>query len=261
MKILELENLTKIFTTSKGKRLIACNNVSLTLEKGKTLGIVGESGSGKSTLVRMIMQLESITSGTIKYNGKDISKFSKEESWENRRKIQMIFQDSQGAFNPKMKIVDIITEPLLNFKLIGKKDVEIKAKELLKSVELPLSCLYSYPHMLSGGQLQRVSIARALSLDPEILICDEATSALDVSVQKSIMNLLDRLRKERSLTIIFVCHDLALVQSFSDDVAVMYLGNVVEYRPNKELVNNPHHPYTKTLLRSVFSLKDILKKY
>lgn len=260
MKILELENVTKIFTTSQGKELVACNNISLSLEKGKTLGIVGESGCGKSTLIRMIMQLEKVTSGCIKYNGQDISKFTKEEIWKNRQKIQMVFQDSLGAFNPKMKIIDIITEPLINFGLLDKKDKEAKAEELLKSVDLPLSCLYSYPYSVSGGQLQRVSIARALSLEPEILICDEATSALDVSVQKNIMMLLDKLRREKKLTVIFVCHDLALVQSFADDIAVMYLGNMVEYLSNKDIVNNSCHPYTKALLASVFSIKDMDKK-
>lgn len=260
MKILELENVTKIFTTSQGKELVACNNISLSLEKGKTLGIVGESGCGKSTLIRMIMQLEKVTSGCIKYNGQDISKFTKEEIWKNRQKIQMVFQDSLGAFNPKMKIIDIITEPLINFGLLDKKDKEAKAEELLKSVDLPLSCLYSYPHSVSGGQLQRVSIARALSLEPEILVCDEATSALDVSVQKNIMALLDKLRKEKKLTVIFVCHDLALVQSFADDIVVMYLGNMVEYLSNKDIVNNSCHPYTKALLASVFSINDMGKK-
>jgi oligopeptide/dipeptide ABC transporter ATP-binding protein len=260
MKILELENVTKIFTTSQGKELVACNNISLSLEKGKTLGIVGESGCGKSTLIRMIIQLEKVTSGRIKYNGQDISKFTKEEIWKNRQKIQMVFQDSLGAFNPKMKIIDIITEPLINFGLLDKKDKEAKAEELLKSVDLPLSCLYSYPHSVSGGQLQRVSIARALSLEPEILVCDEATSALDVSVQKNIMTLLDKLRKEKKLTVIFVCHDLALVQSFADDIVVMYLGNMLEYLSNKDIVNNSYHPYTKALLASVFSINDMDKK-
>lgn len=260
MKILELENVTKIFTTSQGKELVACNNISLSLEKGKTLGIVGESGCGKSTLIRMIMQLEKVTSGCIKYNGQDISKFTKEEIWKNRQKIQMVFQDSLGVFNPKMKIIDIITEPLINFGLLDKKDKEAKAEELLKSVDLPLSCLYSYPHSVSGGQLQRVSIARALSLEPEILICDEATSALDVSVQKNIMTLLDKLRREKKLTVIFVCHDLALVQSFADDIVVMYLGNMVEYLSSKDIVNNSCHPYTKALLTSVFSINDMDKK-
>lgn len=260
MKILELENVTKIFTKSQGKELVACNNISLSLEKGKTLGIVGESGCGKSTLIRMIMQLEKVTSGCIKYNGQDISKFTKEEIWKNRQKIQMVFQDSLGAFNPKMKIIDIITEPLINFGLLNKKDKKSKAEELLKSVDLPLSCLYSYPHSVSGGQLQRVSIARALSLEPEILICDEATSALDVSVQKKIMTLLGKLRREKKLTVIFVCHDLALVQSFADDIAVMYLGNMMEYLSNKDIPNNSCHPYTKALLASVFSINDMDRK-
>lgn len=252
--ILKTEDLSKKFTTSKGQLLTACNNISLNVYKGKTLGIVGESGCGKSTFVRMLMQLGELTSGRILYKGKDISKFSKEEIWLNRKNIQMIFQDSMAAFNPKMKIVDIITEPLINYGMLDKKDKRKKAEELLKMVELSAIHLDSYPHNVSGGQLQRVGIARALSLNPEILICDEATSALDVSVQNNIMKLLKKLQQERNLSIIFVCHDLALVKSFAHQVAVMYLGNLVELLPGDKLKEEAYHPYTKALLDAVFTL-------
>lgn len=252
--ILKAEGVTKIFTTSKKKSLTACNNISLNVYKGKTLGIVGESGCGKSTFIRMLMQLEDVTEGKIVYKGKDISKFSKEEIWLNRKNMQMIFQDSMAAFNPKMKIVDTITEPLINYGLLEKKDQRKKAEELLKMVELSPEHMDSYPHNMSGGQLQRVGIARALSLNPEILICDEATSALDVSVQNNIIKLLEKLQKERNLSIIFVCHDLALVKSFAHQVAVMYLGNLVELLPGDKLKEEAYHPYTKALMDAVFTL-------
>lgn len=252
--ILKAEEVTKIFTTSKKKSLTACNNISLNVYKGKTLGIVGESGCGKSTFIRMLMQLEDVTEGKIVYKGKDISKFSKEEIWLNRKNMQMIFQDSMAAFNPKMKIVDTITEPLINYGLLEKKDQRKKAEELLKMVELSPEHMDSYPHNMSGGQLQRVGIARALSLNPEILICDEATSALDVSVQNNIIKLLEKLQKERNLSIIFVCHDLALVKSFAHQVAVMYLGNLVELLPGDKLKEEAYHPYTKALMDAVFTL-------
>lgn len=252
--ILKAEGVSKIFITPKKQKLTACNNINLNLYKGKTLGIVGESGCGKSTFIRMVMQLEEVTTGSILYKNKDISKFSKKEIWENRKHMQMIFQDSMGAFNPKMKILEIVTEPMINYGMLKKEDRRKKAQELLKMVELPPDKVNSYPHGVSGGQLQRVAIARALSLNPEILICDEATSALDVSVQDNIVKLLKKLQKERGLSIIFVCHDLALVKSFSDQVAVMYLGNLVEVLPGKNLKDKALHPYTKALLASVFSI-------
>lgn len=253
--ILKAEKVTKIFTTSDNRPLTACNNISLNLYEGETLGIVGESGCGKSTFVRVLMQLEKATTGQVIYNDKNIFSFSQQEIWENRKNIQMVFQDSLAAFNPKMKIIDILTEPMLNFNMIKKSEKREKAIELLKMVELSEEYLSAYPHNLSGGQLQRIGIARALSLNPRVLICDEATSALDVSIQKNIMTLLKKLQKNKNLSIIFVCHDLTLVQSISHQLAVMYLGNVVELIPSGKIkAGGAVHPYTKALLNAVFTL-------
>lgn len=252
--ILETKGVSKIFTTAKNRALIACNDINLNVYKGRTLGIVGESGCGKSTFIRMLMQLEEVSSGSIIYENRDIAHFSKKEIWEHRKNMQMIFQDSMGSFNPKMKIIDIITEPLMNYGLLLNKDKKQKAEELLEMVELSKEHLYSYPHNVSGGQLQRVGIARALSLNPKILICDEATSALDVSIQSSIVELLKKLQKEKGLSIVFVCHDLALVQSFSHEVVVMYLGNIMEILPGQRVKKEAMHPYTKALVNAVFTL-------
>lgn len=251
--ILETKNLTKIFTTYNGENLIACNNISLKVYKGKTLGIVGESGSGKTTLIRMLMNLEKPNSGEILYRGRNINNFSKEEIWESRQKIQMIFQDPWAAFNPKMNVLNILTEPLLNYKKIKKIDREKVARELLRMVELREEFLNKYPQNMSGGQKQRLGIARALSLEPEILICDEATCALDVSIQKNIIELLVRLQREKNISMIFICHDLALVQSFAHEIAVMNKGNIIELIDGDK-IQSSSHPYTKGLINSVFSI-------
>lgn len=252
--LLETKNLTKIFTKYDGSSLVACHEVNLQVYKGKTLGLVGESGSGKTTFIRMLMNLEKPSSGEILYRGKNINHFSKKEIWENRQQIQMVFQDPWAAFNPKMNVLDILTEPLFNYKRLEKAKKKEKAIELLNMVELSEDFLYKYPQNMSGGQKQRLGIARALSLEPEILICDEATCALDVSIQKTIIELLVRLQKEKGISIIFICHDLALVQSFSHKVAVMYLGNIVEILDGEKVKTGATHPYTKKLLNSVFSI-------
>ena len=251
--ILQAKDVTKIFKTQNNRSLTACDKINIDLKRGRCFGIVGESGCGKSTFVRMVMNLENITSGSIIYKGQDISKFNKNEVWLNRKNIQMIFQDAMSAFNPKMKIVDILTEPLFNFGLLEKKFKYEKAKELLNMVELSEEYLESYPHNLSGGQLQRIGIARAISLEPEILICDEATSALDVSVQSSIIKLLRKLQRERNLSILFICHDISLVQQFCDRVLVMYHGKIVEQGTPDEVIRNPKNDYTKRLIDSVLS--------
>lgn len=251
--ILETKNLTKIFTTYDGKELIACDNVNLSVYKGKTLGIVGESGSGKTTFIRMLMNLEKPTSGEILYHGKDLSKFSEKEIWENRQQIQMVFQDPWAAFNPKMNVLEILTEPLLNYKRIKKSESKKVAAELLKMVELPEDFMYKYAQNMSGGQKQRLGIARAISLEPEILICDEATSALDVSIQKTIIELLVRLQREKNISMVFICHDLALINSFAHEIAVINNGKIVELIDG-EKVKDASHPYTKKLIDSVFSI-------
>lgn len=252
--ILEVNNISKQFKVTGNRILTACDDINLQVLKRKTLGIVGESGCGKSTLARILIQLEEPTSGEIIYGGRNILNLTEKERWNNRKKIQMVFQDSLASFNPKMKIIDIILEPLINFGLICKKNRKEKAIELLTMVQLSEEMLYRYPHNLSGGQRQRVAIARALSLEPEILICDESTSALDVSVQNKIVKLLVELQKKKGISIVFICHDLALIKSFSHEIAVMYLGNIVEKLPSYQVGKNTLHPYTNMLLKSLFTI-------
>jgi oligopeptide/dipeptide ABC transporter ATP-binding protein len=253
--ILEIKNLTKKFELQNGKKLTAVDNVSFELYEGECLGIVGESGCGKSTIAKILTQLESVTSGNINYKSKDITNLKGEELRQNRRNIQMIFQDAAESFNPRMKIGEIVSEPLLNFKLMKKRDAEAEAKKLLAMVGINEEFMKRYPHQLSGGQKQRVSIARALSLEPEIIICDEATSALDVSIQEQIIKLLMDLQKEKGLSYIFIGHDLAVVRNISHRIVVMYLGQIVEVIDSNKLITDASHPYTKALLDSVFSVK------
>lgn len=259
--ILEIRNVTKTFKTSSNETLVACNNISLNFEEGKTLGIVGESGCGKSTLMKMIVQLEEPTEGQIFYKGEDITKLKGEKLRLNRKNIQMVFQDPTTAFNPRMKVRDIICEPLLNFNLIKKNERDEVAKKYLQMVELPEDFLHRYTHNMSGGQRQRIGIARALALNPKMIIFDESTSALDVSIQKNIIDLINNLQREKNITIGFVCHDISLVADVSDKVAVMYLGNILEILPGRKLQKEGVHSYTKTLVSSVFHLNmDYSKK-
>ena len=252
-EVLRIEHITKRFPTADGRALTACDDVSFSLCKGETLGIVGESGCGKSTLVKTLMQLHKPTEGKIFFQNKEITSLTGEEARQNRRNIQMVFQDPGTAFNPKMKIKDILAEPLRNFGLLKTSAAE-KAKELLNLVELPAEFAERYPGNMSGGQRQRVGIARALALEPEILVCDEATSALDVSVQEKVVELLAKLQKEKGISILFICHDLALVSLLTHRVVVMYLGNVVEILRAKDLPK-AKHPYTQALMKSVFPLQ------
>lgn len=253
--ILQIKNLTKKFAAEGGKMLTACDNVSLKAYQGQTLGIIGESGCGKSTLVRTILQIHPASGGEVIFDGQDILKLRGEAARQNRRKIQMVFQDPAAAFNPKMKVKEIVCEPLLNFGLIKKSEVDAKAAELLRMVELPEDFKDRYPHNMSGGQRQRLGIARALSLEPKIVVCDEATSALDVSVQEKICELLVRLQKEKGITYLFICHDLGLVDLMCHQIAVMYLGNIVEYIGyGRRISTEGMHPYTKALMKSVFKV-------
>lgn len=252
--ILEGRGLTRRYKTDTGQTLTASNGVDLALHKGKTLGIVGESGCGKSTLLRMLTQIERPDEGKLFYYGKDITSLKGEALRKHRRHIQMVFQNSTAAFFPKMKVSDAISEPLRNFKHLSKREVDSQVSKLLEMVELPESFAERYPHSMSGGQRQRLGIARALALNPDVLVCDEATCSLDVSVQQRIIQLLARIQKERQLSIIFVCHDLALVQSISHQVMVMYLGNVVETLPGDQVWEKGCHPYSKALLGSVFAI-------
>lgn len=252
--ILKTEHIGKQFPVSGKRTLTACQDISLNVYKGKTLGIVGESGCGKTTFVRMLTQMETPTFGSITYRGKDMLTFSKKEKWLNRQNMQMVFQDPLASFDPRMKIVDSLTEPLMNFGRLKKNEKEEKAGELLNMVELPEDFMYRYPHNMSGGQRQRVSIARALSLEPEILVCDEATSALDVSIQKNMVELLVKLQREKGISIVFISHNLALIQLFAHQIAVMYLGHVVELLKGEMVAKDAKHPYTQALLDSQFSI-------
>lgn len=252
--VLEIKNLTKKFPLDDGTFVTACSDVTLTAYEGRTLGIIGESGCGKSTLVRTILQIHPASSGEVIFEGRDILKSKGEEKRLNRRKIQMVFQDPAAAFDPKMKVKDILCEPLLNFGLIKKGETEARAAELLRMVELPEEFAERYPHSMSGGQRQRLGIARALSLEPKIVVCDEATSALDVSVQENVCRLLTRLQRERGIAYIFICHDIGLVDLMADDVAVMYLGGVMEVIEGGRIAHDCAHPYTKALMKSVFKV-------
>lgn len=252
--VLEASHIVKQFPASGKRVLTACSDINLHVYKGRTLGIVGESGCGKSTLVRMLIQMDNPTSGKILYHGRDIVQLPKKEKWLNRQNMQMVFQDPLASFNPKMKIIDILTEPLMNFKRLSKDKKEEKAKELLHMVELSEDFLYRYPHSMSGGQRQRIGIARALSLEPEVLVCDEATSALDVSIQKTIIELLVKLQREKNISIVFICHDIALIQAFAHQIAVMYLGHIVEVIPGEAVGTQAAHPYTQALLGALFSI-------
>lgn len=252
--ILEINHLTKKFPVDGGKMLTACNDITLRAYEGKTLGIIGESGCGKSTLVRTLLRIHPATSGEVIFEGHDLLKSKGEQLRQDRRKIQMVFQDPTAAFNPKMLVKDILTEPLKNYGLIKNSEVDAKAAELLEMVELPVEFKDRYPHSMSGGQRQRLGIARALSLEPRIIVCDEATSALDVSVQETVCELLCKLQKEKNITYLFIAHDLGLVDLMCHQVAVMYLGNVVEWMETGRIAEHCKHPYTQALLRAAFKV-------
>lgn len=252
--VMEIKNLTKKFVVDDGRSLTACDDISLKLYEGQTLGVIGESGCGKSTLVRTILQIHPATSGEVLFDGKDILQSKGEEERQNRRKIQMVFQDPTAAFNPKMRVKDIITEPLKNYGLIKPEEVDAKASELLEMVELPADFKDRYPHSMSGGQRQRLGIARALALEPRVIICDEATSALDVSVQEKVCELLVKIQREKDITFLFIAHDLGLVDLMCHQVAVMYLGNVVEWIENGRIAYHCKHPYSVALMKAVFKV-------
>ena len=250
--IMSVEHITKKFPVGGGKFLTACDDINFRVRQGETVAIVGESGCGKTTLLKIIMNMHKPTTGRVMFCGQDTTALTGEAKRENYRHIQMVFQDPTAAFNPKMRVKDIICEPLVNFGLIGQGEIADKAKELLARVELPRDFADRYPHNMSGGQRQRVAIARAMALEPKIIACDEATSALDVSVQAKIIELLVKLQKEKNIAYIFICHDLALVSLFARRIMVMYLGNVMEKLDGDKL-DGAAHPYTQALLRAVFS--------
>ena len=249
--ILEVKHLKKYFNTPKGT-LHAVDDVSFTLERGKTLGIVGESGCGKSTTGRAILRLIEPTAGEVIFNGEDITKKNKEQMRLLRREMQLIFQDPYASLDPRKTVSEIIGEPLKLQKLIpdAKKRAE-RVHELMEVVGLADRLINTYPHELDGGRRQRIGIARALAMEPKLIICDEPVSALDVSIQAQILNLMQDLQEQLGLTYIFITHDLSVVNHFANDIAVMYLGQLIEKAPSVTLFDNPVHPYTKALLSAI----------
>ena len=249
--LLEAEHLTKVFPQRGKESFKAVDDVSFSLKAGETLGIVGESGSGKSTLAKMIIRLTDITEGTLKFQGKDITKLKQRQLKDVYGKIQMVFQNPVGSFDPRRTLGDGIGESLRN-RGIKKEEVAKRVKELLEQCGLDEEFAGRYPHEVSGGQCQRAAIARALAIEPKVLICDEATSSLDVTIQKQIMELLEDLKDTHGLSFIFICHNLALVQSFCDKVLVLSEGKVVENGKPDDIINEPQEAYTKKLVDAVF---------
>ena len=249
--ILEVNHLKKYFKAPRGM-LHAVDDVSFTLDRGITLGVVGESGCGKSTLGRSILRLIEPTSGQVKFEGRDIAAISRREMRHMRKEMQIIFQDPYSSLDPRKTIYQAISEPITEHKLIrDKAELEERVLQLMETVGLAERLINTYPHELDGGRRQRIGIARALALNPKFIVCDEPVSALDVSIQAQIINLLKQLQKQLGLTYIFITHDLSVVNHFSDEIAVMYLGQMVEKAPAEELFANPLHPYTKALLSAI----------
>ena len=250
--MLEVKNLTKHFKAGRGQLVHAVDNVSFTLEKGKTLGLVGESGCGKSSCARTIIRIYDPTDGQILLDGQDITHMRQRELKPLRKKMQMIFQDPYASLNARMTVRDIIAEPLLAHGIVKKKDqANDIVYPMLERVGLTKEHANRYAHEFSGGQRQRVGIARALVLQPELVICDEPISALDVSIQAQVINLLKDFQEEKGVSYLFIAHDLSMVRYVSDDVGVMYLGQLVEVCESAEIYRNPLHPYTVGLLGSI----------
>ncbi len=252
--LLEVKNLEKHFSTPKGM-LHAVDGVTFAIERGKTLGIVGESGCGKSTTGRVILRLLEATGGEILFEGQSIREFDKNQMRRLREDMQIIFQDPFASLNPRMTASEIIGEPLVIHKKVNsKQELAERVAELMALVGLSPRLVNTYPHELDGGRRQRIGIARALALKPKFIICDEPVSALDVSIQAQILNLMQDLQEQLGLTYIFITHDLSVVKHFSDDIAVMYLGQLIEKASSKDLFQNPSHPYTRALLSSIPSI-------
>lgn len=249
--LLEVDGLVKYFPTKKGT-LHAVDDVSFTIDKGKTLGVVGESGCGKSTTGRVILRLIEPTAGKVVFDGTDVSKLSQSEMRKMRTRMQIIFQDPFSSLNPRMTVSQAIEEPIRLHNIIpDKQEREKRVLELMETVGLASRLYNTYPHELDGGRRQRIGIARALAVNPEFIVCDEPVSALDVSIQAQILNLMEDLQNQLGLTYMFITHDLSVVHHFSDDIAVMYLGKLLEKAPSDELFRNPLHPYTKALLSAI----------
>lgn len=255
--LIKVNNLKKYFPmasflgSSRGKVVKAVDDVSFDIKKGETFGLVGESGCGKSTLGRTITRMYDATEGEIFYNGVDIAKLPKKELSFYHKKMQIIFQDPYSALNPYMNVQEIIDEPMKLHTNVSKAERLEKIEYLLAKVGMSKSDMQKFPYEFSGGQRQRIGIARALSVEPEFVLCDEPISALDVSIQAQVVNMLEDLQKELGLAYLFVAHDLSMVRHISDRIGVMYLGKIVEISPSGELYKNPLHPYTKALLSAI----------
>ena len=251
LPLIETVHLKKYFDTGSGL-LHAVDDVNLTIQPRKTLGVVGESGCGKSTLGRTILRLTPATEGKILYNGKDILTYNPHQLRQLRREMQIIFQDPYSSLNPRMTVSELIAEPLVVNKVMkNRNQLKERVKELMETVGLAARLENAYPHELDGGRRQRIGVARALSVNPKFTVCDEPVSALDVSIQAQILNLLMALQDDMGLTYMFITHDLSVVRHISDEIAVMYLGQCVERCGSKELFDNPLNPYTKALLDAI----------
>lgn len=253
--LISIQDLKVYYKTGGGlfketKLVKAVDGVSLDIKKGETLGLVGESGCGKSTLGKAILRLTEPTGGQVFYGGKDLANLSQSEMREERKNLQMIFQDPYASLNPRMTVGQIIGEPMKTYGLVN-GNLEQKVQDLMETVGLSRRFVKRYPHEFSGGQRQRIGIARALALNPEFIVADEPISALDVSIQAQIMNLMNRLQDEKNLTYLFISHDLRAVRHVSDRVAVMYLGKIVELADGKNIYAEPLHPYSKALISAV----------
>lgn len=252
-ELIEVQNLKKYFDVPRGKNH-AVDDVSFTLKKGETLGVVGESGCGKSTLGRTIIRLQEATDGTVLLNGEDITHVKGSALKKAREKMQIVFQDPYSSLNPRKSIDAAVMEPFLQSKRFSRREARDRADELMALVGIDERLREAYPHELDGGRRQRVGIARALALEPEFIVCDEPVSALDVSIQAQVLNLLKQLQRDRGMAYMFVTHDLSVVRHISDHICVMYLGQMVEKCPTKELFNHTLHPYTKALLSAIPSV-------
>lgn len=246
---IEVKDLKKYFHTADGT-VKAVDDVSFHINKGEIVGLVGESGSGKTTLVRTILGLTKMTGGSVIFDGTDMSRASHKQMKELRHKVSVVFQDPASNLNPRETVLSSITRPMI-LQGIPKQEARKKAEKALELVKMDKEYLYSYPHQLSGGQLQRIAIARAVSIEPQVMILDEPTSALDISVQAQILNLLLELQEKLQLTYLIITHDLNVIRYISDRVAVMYLGRLVEYGPTQEVIENPRHPYTQGLMAAL----------
>jgi len=264
MCLLQIENLTKRFPVggagllSSGKHefVHAVDGVSITLERGETLGLVGESGCGKSTLGRCILRLIEPSSGTVVFEGRDLLKLTHNQMRQERSNLQIVFQDPMGSLNPRMRIGAILAEALLTHKIVPRSEIKMETARLLEQVGMPADSADRFPHEFSGGQRQRIGIARALSVRPKLIVADEPISALDVSIRAQILNLLRSVQQDSGVAILFIAHDLGAVRQISDRIAVMYLGKIVETGNADSIYDSPAHPYTQALLDAIPSVEE-----